>query len=186
LYSVETHRAVMKWMLKVVRKHGLADGQSVCIDGTTLQANAAVKSLVRRDTGVSYGAELRALLRNGRAEAGLCAGPGQCIEAGTGAGGSVQHGIAAAEVERMGQAAASSGTENRLDCAPIRCIHRPGRVQRRSKLVGQIRPQSFSTNHRRSRPAGDSSIEAFPPRAARLIYLTLTYFLRLCAATSAA
>ena len=116
----------MKWMLKVVRKHGLADGQSVCIDGTTLQANAAVKSLVRRDTGVSYGAELRAPLRNGRAEAGLCAEPGQCIEAGTGAGGSVQHGIAAAAVERMGQAAASSGTENRLDCAPIRCIHRQG------------------------------------------------------------
>jgi transposase len=54
LYSVETHRAVMKWVLKILRKHGLADGQSVCIDATTLQANASMKSLVRRDTGQSY------------------------------------------------------------------------------------------------------------------------------------
>jgi len=48
LYSVETHSAVMQWVLKILRKHGLADGQSVCIDGTTLAANAAMKSLVRR------------------------------------------------------------------------------------------------------------------------------------------
>jgi transposase len=61
LYSVETHRAVMKWVLKILRKHGLADGQSVCIDATTLQANAAMKSLVRRDTGVSYDDYLRQL-----------------------------------------------------------------------------------------------------------------------------
>ncbi len=31
LYSVQTHRAVMKWVLKILRKHGLADAQSVCI-----------------------------------------------------------------------------------------------------------------------------------------------------------
>jgi transposase len=61
LYSVETHRAVMKWVLKILRKHGLADGQSVCIDGTSLEANAAMKSLVRRDTGVSYDDYLRQL-----------------------------------------------------------------------------------------------------------------------------
>lgn len=54
LYSVATHRAVMQWVLKILRKHGLAQGQSVCIDATTLEANAAMKSLVRRDTGVSY------------------------------------------------------------------------------------------------------------------------------------
>jgi transposase len=61
LYSVETHRAVMKWVLKILRKHGLADGQSVCIDATSLEANAAMKSLVRRDTGVSYDDYLRQL-----------------------------------------------------------------------------------------------------------------------------
>ena len=61
LYSVETHGAVMKWVLKILRKHGLADGQSVCIDGTTLEANASMKSLVRRDTGQSYDDYLRQL-----------------------------------------------------------------------------------------------------------------------------
>ena len=62
LYSVETHKALMKWGLKMLRKHGLADAQSVCIDATTLQANAAMKSLVRRDTGVSYDDYLRQLV----------------------------------------------------------------------------------------------------------------------------
>ena len=61
LYSVETHGAVMKWVLKLLRKHGLADAQSVCIDGTTLEANASMKSLVRRDRGVSYDDYLRQL-----------------------------------------------------------------------------------------------------------------------------
>jgi transposase len=61
LYSVETHRAVMKWVLKILRKNGLADAQSVCIDATTLEANVAMKSLVRRDTGVSYDDYLRQL-----------------------------------------------------------------------------------------------------------------------------
>jgi transposase len=61
LYSVETHRAVMKWVLKILRKHGLADGQSVCIDATSLEANAAMKSLVRRDTGQAYEDYLRQL-----------------------------------------------------------------------------------------------------------------------------
>ena len=61
LYSVATHRAVMQWVLKILRKHGLAQGQSVCIDATTLQANAAMKSLVRRDTGMGYDEYLRQL-----------------------------------------------------------------------------------------------------------------------------
>jgi transposase len=61
LYSVETHGAVMKWVLKILRKHGLADAQSVCIDATTLEAKASMKSLVRRDTGQSYDDYLRQL-----------------------------------------------------------------------------------------------------------------------------
>jgi transposase len=61
LYAVETHRAVMQWVLKILRKHGLARGQSVCIDGTTLEANAAMKSLVRRDSGLSYDEYLKQL-----------------------------------------------------------------------------------------------------------------------------
>jgi transposase len=64
LYSVQTHRAVMKWVLKILRKHGLADGQSVCIDATTLQANASMKSLVRRDTGQAYDDYLQQLAQS--------------------------------------------------------------------------------------------------------------------------
>jgi transposase len=61
LYTVQTHRAVMQWVLKILRKHGMAQGQSVCIDATTLQANAAMKSLVRRDTGIGYDEYLKQL-----------------------------------------------------------------------------------------------------------------------------
>jgi len=55
LYSVETHQAIMQWVLKLLRKHGMARGQTVCVDGTTLQANASMKSLLRRETGIGYG-----------------------------------------------------------------------------------------------------------------------------------
>jgi transposase len=61
LYSIHTHRAVAQWVLKILRKHGLAEGQSVCIDATTLEANASMKSLVRRDTGQTYDDYLRQL-----------------------------------------------------------------------------------------------------------------------------
>ena len=61
LYAVETHRAVIEWVLKILRKHGLAQGQTVCIDATTLEANAAMKSLVRRDTGIGYDEYLKQL-----------------------------------------------------------------------------------------------------------------------------
>ena len=61
LYSVATHRAVMGWALQILRKHALAEGQSVCIDATTLQANASMKSLVRRDTGEGYNSYLKKL-----------------------------------------------------------------------------------------------------------------------------
>src|SRR5665213_1569624 len=53
-----------RWVLKILRKHGLADGQSVCIDATTLQANAGMKSLVRRDTGQAYEDYLRQLAQS--------------------------------------------------------------------------------------------------------------------------
>jgi len=41
-------------MLEVLTRHGLIDGKTIGIDGTTLEANAAMRSIVRRDTGESY------------------------------------------------------------------------------------------------------------------------------------
>jgi transposase len=54
LIDVETHGRVFTWMLEVLAKHGLIHGKTVGIDGTTLEANAAMRSIVRRDTGESY------------------------------------------------------------------------------------------------------------------------------------
>jgi transposase len=54
LYSVETHRAVFRWVLKIVGEEGLLEGKTVSIDATTLEANAALRSLVRRDNGQKY------------------------------------------------------------------------------------------------------------------------------------
>jgi transposase len=54
LIDLETHGRVFTWMLEVLAKHGLIDGKTIGVDGTTLEANAAMRSIVRRDTGESY------------------------------------------------------------------------------------------------------------------------------------
>jgi transposase len=54
LIAVETHQAVFTWVLKVVAEAGLVTGKTIGIDATTLEANAALRSIVRRDTGESY------------------------------------------------------------------------------------------------------------------------------------
>ncbi len=54
LMSVETHRLVFQWVLEVLAKEGLLRGKTLGVDATTLEANAALRSIVRRDTGESY------------------------------------------------------------------------------------------------------------------------------------
>ena len=51
LIDVETHRKVFFWILELLRDQGLLKGKTVGIDATTLEANAAMRSIVRRDTG---------------------------------------------------------------------------------------------------------------------------------------
>src|SRR5262249_40072556 len=58
LVDVETHQAVFTWILERLAEAGLVKGHTVGIDATTLEANAALRSLVRRDTGESYEAFL--------------------------------------------------------------------------------------------------------------------------------
>ena len=48
------HEAVFTWMLERLADAGLVKGKTVGIDATTLEANAALRSIVRRDTGESY------------------------------------------------------------------------------------------------------------------------------------
>src|ERR1700712_983810 len=54
LIDVETHAAVFREILKVLANHDLIDGKTVGVDSTTLEANAAMRSIVRRDTGEGY------------------------------------------------------------------------------------------------------------------------------------
>lgn len=63
LIDVETHRAVFSWILERLSQAGLVNGQTVGIDATTLEANAALRSIVRRDTGESYEAFLMRLAK---------------------------------------------------------------------------------------------------------------------------
>lgn len=61
LIDVETHRAVFTWVLARLGEAGLVQGKTIGIDATTLEANAALRSIVRRDTGDGYQAFLTTL-----------------------------------------------------------------------------------------------------------------------------
>ena len=63
LYWLETHKAVFRWVLKILDQEGLVSGRTVSIDATTLEANAALKSIVRRDNGQSYNDYLKELAK---------------------------------------------------------------------------------------------------------------------------
>ena len=54
LIDVETHRAVFTWVQQRLVEVGLLKGKTVAIDATTLEANAAMRSIVRRDTAETY------------------------------------------------------------------------------------------------------------------------------------
>ncbi len=54
LVDVETHRAVFGWVLELLAEKDLLKGKTIGIDGTTLEANAAMRSIVRRETGEGY------------------------------------------------------------------------------------------------------------------------------------
>ncbi len=63
LIDVETHAQVFQFILKVLANHSLIEGKTVGVDSTTLEANAAMRSIVRRDTGESYQEFLTRLAR---------------------------------------------------------------------------------------------------------------------------
>ena len=54
LMDVETHQAVFQWVLAVLAENKLLKGTTIGVDATTLEANAALRSIVRRDTGERY------------------------------------------------------------------------------------------------------------------------------------
>jgi transposase len=52
--DLESHRAVFTWVQQRLVAAGLLKGKTVAVDATTLEANAALRSIVRRDTGERY------------------------------------------------------------------------------------------------------------------------------------
>jgi len=52
--DLETHQEIFAFILKIQAKHDLVSGKTVGIDATTLEGNAALRSIVRRDTGEKY------------------------------------------------------------------------------------------------------------------------------------
>jgi transposase len=69
LIDEQTHHAVFTFVLSEVAKRGLLKGKTIGIDATSLEANAAMKSIVRRDTGESYMEYLRRLAKDADSQA---------------------------------------------------------------------------------------------------------------------
>jgi transposase len=61
LLDEETHQAAFTLVLTEVARRGMLKGKTIGIDATSLEANAAMRSIVRRDTGESYMEYLRKL-----------------------------------------------------------------------------------------------------------------------------
>ena len=61
LIDLETHRTVFTWVQQRLVEAGRLTGKTIAIDATTLEANAAMRSIVRRDTGESSQAFLAGL-----------------------------------------------------------------------------------------------------------------------------
>lgn len=54
LIDLDIHREVFTWVQQRLVEAGLLNGKTIAIDGTMLEANAAMRSIVRRDTADTY------------------------------------------------------------------------------------------------------------------------------------
>jgi transposase len=73
---LEVHAAVFQWVLKLAAAKGLLRGKTVAVDATTLEADAAMKAIVRRDTGEDWNEYLRRLMCAGSRPASSAPSPG--------------------------------------------------------------------------------------------------------------
>jgi transposase len=69
LIGAEAHQQVFAWVLKRLARGGLLKGKTIGIDSTTLEANAAMKSIVRRDSQQGYDEYLKRLAQTEGVEA---------------------------------------------------------------------------------------------------------------------
>jgi transposase len=61
--DVDVHREVFGFVLKMLAQKGLLRGKTIGIDATTLEANAALRSIVRREDGTNYRDYLESLAK---------------------------------------------------------------------------------------------------------------------------
>ncbi|MFQ5467917.1 MAG: transposase, partial [Kiloniellaceae bacterium] len=59
----EVHQAVFDWVVGRLAEAGLVKGDRIGVDASTMEANAALRSIVRRDTGEGYREMLEHLAR---------------------------------------------------------------------------------------------------------------------------
>ena len=60
---LEVHDQVFSWVLERLAEHGLIKGERIGLDASTMEANAALRSIVRRDSGETYRAMLARMAR---------------------------------------------------------------------------------------------------------------------------
>lgn len=63
LIDLETHRDVFTWIQERLARAGFLSGKTIAVDATTLEANAAMRNIVRRDTGETYQEFLKRLAK---------------------------------------------------------------------------------------------------------------------------
>jgi transposase len=63
----EVHEEVFGWVLALIARHGLVKGERIGVDASTMEANAALRTIVRRETGETY----REMLKRMAAESGI-------------------------------------------------------------------------------------------------------------------
>lgn len=61
--SLEAHEQVFTWVLKLITEKGLVKGKRIGVDGSTMEANAALRSIVRREDGKTYRETLAAMAK---------------------------------------------------------------------------------------------------------------------------
>ena len=64
----EVHEQVFSWILALVAGHGLVKGERIGVDGSTMEANASLRSIVRRDSGETYDEMLKQMAKESGVE----------------------------------------------------------------------------------------------------------------------
>ena len=60
---LEVHEAIFTWVLQRLAEHGLIQGDRIGVDASTMEANAALRAIVRRDSGEGYREMLQRLAK---------------------------------------------------------------------------------------------------------------------------